>query len=126
MAPEVGYPGALLALGWMSRLREPVLRALTVRGEKEDQRTGFTHAPDDDGRAEERDDRRRGGRRGEAFPRRGDERSPRCGPGAARRSAKGARSFDTSVTLARRPWTTRVHDYHERILKEGQEYGEFQ
>ena len=25
-----------------------------------------------------------------------------------------------------RTWTTRVHDYHERLLKEGQEYGKFQ
>jgi hypothetical protein len=43
------------------------VRYLTVRFEKEEQLTGLTRLVDDDGRDEERDDRRRGGRRGEPF-----------------------------------------------------------
>ena len=84
----------------MYRLSEPVLRYLTVRFEKADQLTGFTRVPDDDGREEDRDDRRRGGRRGESFHMRGDGRSPRRGPDEDRRSDTGARAFDTSVTRA--------------------------
>ena len=60
-------PEALPELERMYRLSERVLRYLTVRFEKEEHLTGFTRVPDDDGRDEDRDDRRRGGRRGEPF-----------------------------------------------------------
>jgi small subunit ribosomal protein S6 len=49
------------------RLSERVVRYLTVRFEKEEHLTGLTRLVDDDGRDEEREDRRRGGRRGEPF-----------------------------------------------------------
>jgi hypothetical protein len=119
-------PEALPALERMYCLSEPVLRSLTVWFEKEDQLTGFTRVPDDDGREEDRDDRRCGGRRGESVHMRGDGRSPRRGlvkivvptlePEHLLRLSHGQM----------RTWTTRVHDYHERLLKEGQEYGKFQ
>ena len=93
-------PEALPALERMDRLSKPVLRSLTVRFEKADQLTGFTRVPDDDGREEDRDDRRRGGRRGESCHRRGDGHSPRRGPDEDRRTDHGARACETSVTRA--------------------------
>lgn len=64
-------PEPLPELERMYRLNERVLRYLTVRFDKEEHLTGFTRVPDDDGREEDRDDRRRGGgRRGDSF--RGD------------------------------------------------------
>ncbi|GIX46646.1 MAG: hypothetical protein KatS3mg131_0857 [Candidatus Tectimicrobiota bacterium] len=55
----------------MYRLNERVLRYLTVRFDKEEQLTGFTRFADDDGREEERSERR-GGRAASA--RAGEER----------------------------------------------------
>ena len=47
------------------RLNERVLRYLTVRYEKEEQLIGFTRLADDEGHEDDREERRRGGRRGE-------------------------------------------------------------
>ncbi|MCZ6875247.1 MAG: 30S ribosomal protein S6 [bacterium] len=58
-------PAALEPLERMFRLSERIMRYLTVRFDKEEQLTGFTRLGDDDGRGDERDDRRRGGRRPE-------------------------------------------------------------
>lgn len=49
------------------RLNERVIRHLTVRFDKEEQLTGFARLTEDDGHDEERDERRRGGRRGDSF-----------------------------------------------------------
>ena len=59
-----GTNAALSELERMYRLNERVLRYLTVRFEKEEHLTGLTRMGDDDGRDEDRDDRRRG-RRGD-------------------------------------------------------------
>jgi small subunit ribosomal protein S6 len=59
-----GTNEALSELERMYRLNERVLRYLTVRFEKEEHLTGLTRIGDDDGRDEDRDDRRRG-RRGD-------------------------------------------------------------
>jgi small subunit ribosomal protein S6 len=59
-----GTNEALSELERMYRLNERVLRYLTVRFEKEEHLTGLTRMGDDDGRDEDRDDRRRG-RRGD-------------------------------------------------------------
>jgi small subunit ribosomal protein S6 len=72
-------PEPLPELERMYRLSERVLRYLTVRFEKEEHLTGFTRVPDDDGREEDRDERRRGGRRGESFHGRGDRGDGRYG-----------------------------------------------
>ncbi|MGE3539406.1 MAG: 30S ribosomal protein S6 [Candidatus Tectimicrobiota bacterium] len=69
-----GTPEALTELERIYRLSERVLRYLTVRFEKEEHLTGFTRVPDDDGREEDRDERRRGGRRGDGFHGRGEGR----------------------------------------------------
>ncbi len=69
-----GTPEGLTELERIYRLSERVLRYLTVRFEKEEHLTGFTRVPDDDGREEDRDDRRRGGRRGDGFHGRGEGR----------------------------------------------------
>ena len=53
---------ALLELERVFRLSDRVLRYMSVRYDKEEQMTGFTRLPDDDGRDEGRDDRRRMGR----------------------------------------------------------------
>ena len=53
---------ALLELERVFRLSDRVLRYLSVRYDKEEHMTGFTRLPDDDGRDEGRDDRRRMGR----------------------------------------------------------------
>ena len=53
---------ALLELERVYRLSDRVLRYISVRYDKEEQMTGFTRLPDDDGRDEGRDDRRRMGR----------------------------------------------------------------
>ena len=53
---------ALLELERVFRLNDRVLRYISVRYDKEEQMTGFTRLPDDDGRDEGRDDRRRTGR----------------------------------------------------------------
>jgi small subunit ribosomal protein S6 len=58
-------PEALPPLDRTYRLSERILRYLTVRFDKEEQLTGFTRLADDDGRDEDREDRRRGGRRSE-------------------------------------------------------------
>jgi small subunit ribosomal protein S6 len=55
-------PDALLELERVYRLSDRVLRYISVRYDKEDQMTGFTRLPDDDGRDEGREDRRRMGR----------------------------------------------------------------
>lgn len=71
-------PEPLPELERMYRLNERVLRYLTIRFDKEEHLTGFTRVPDDDGREEDRDDRRRGGgRRGDGF--RGDSYGGRDG-----------------------------------------------
>ena len=91
-------PEALPEMERMYRLSERVLRYLTVRFEKEEQLTGFTRVPDDEGREEDREDRRRGGRRGEPFHMRGDGRYQRRGSGEDGRANGRARSYDASVT----------------------------
>src|SRR5262245_27276591 len=93
-------PEALPDMERTYRLSERVLRYLTVRFEKEEQLTGFTRVPDDEGREEDREDRRRGGRRGEPVHMRGDGRYARRGAGDDGRGHGGGRAFDTSVTLA--------------------------
>jgi len=92
-------PEPLPELERMYRLSERVLRYLTVRFDKEEQLTGFTRVPDDDGRDEDRDDRRRGGRRGESFHGRGDGRYPRRGPMEESSLNGNPRRFDTSATV---------------------------
>ena len=92
-------PEALPDLERMYRLTERVLRYLTIRFEKEEQLTGFTRVPDDEGRDEDRDDRRRGGRRGEPFHMRGEGRYPRRGAMEEGRSNGRARTFDAAVTV---------------------------
>jgi hypothetical protein len=85
----------------MYRLSERVLRYLTVRFEKDEHLTGFTRVPDDDGRDEDREERRRGGRRGESFHGRGDGRYGRRGPmddGDSRRfSSSGSMAEDEAM-----------------------------
>jgi small subunit ribosomal protein S6 len=92
-------PEALPDMERMYRLTERVLRYLTVRFEKEEQLTGFTRVPDDEGREEDRDDRRRGGRRGEPFHMRGEGRYPRRGPGEDGRVNGRGRAFDAAVAM---------------------------
>jgi len=95
-------PEPLPELERMYRLSERVLRYLTVRFEKEEHLTGFTRVPDDDGREEDRDDRRRG-RRGEFFQGRGEGRGegryPRRGSMDDGRFDGHPRRFDTAVTV---------------------------
>ena len=55
-------PDALLELERVYRLSDRVLRYISVRYDKEEQMAGFTRLPDDDGREEGREDRRRMGR----------------------------------------------------------------
>src|SRR6185295_6010425 len=90
-------PEPLPELERMYRLSERVLRYLTVRFEKEEQLTGFTRIPDDDGREEDRDDRRRGGRRGEPFHGRGEGRYPRRGSMDEGSMNGSSRRFDASA-----------------------------
>lgn len=72
------FSDALLELERVYRLSDRVLRYMSVRYEKEEQMTGFTRLPDDDGRDEGRDDRRRMGRyRGGPEDRDRDRRPPR-------------------------------------------------
>jgi small subunit ribosomal protein S6 len=73
---------ALFELERIYRLSERVMRYLTVRFDKEEQLSGFTRVPDDEGRDrdEDRDERRRGGRRGESFHPRGEGRYGRYTP----------------------------------------------
>jgi small subunit ribosomal protein S6 len=89
-------PEPLPELERMYRLSERVLRYLTVRFEKEEHLTGFTRVPDDDGREDDRDERRRGGRRGESFHGRSDGRYARRGP----MDDSDSRRFHTSVNVA--------------------------
>jgi small subunit ribosomal protein S6 len=91
-------PEPLPELERMYRLSERVLRYLTVRFEKEEHLTGFTRVPDDDGREEDRDERRRG-RRGDSFQGRGDGRYSRRGPMDDSRFDGPSRRFDTPVTV---------------------------
>jgi small subunit ribosomal protein S6 len=91
-------PEPLPELERMYRLSERVLRYLTVRFEKEEHLTGFTRVPDDDGREEDRDERRRG-RRGESFQGRGEGRYPRRGSMDDGRFDGPTRRFDTAVTV---------------------------
>ena len=56
-------PNALLELERVYRLSDRVLRYISVRYDKEEQMTGFTRVPDDDGR----EDRRRMGRRADSY-----------------------------------------------------------
>jgi small subunit ribosomal protein S6 len=58
-------PEALPPLDRTYRLSERILRYLTVRFDKEEQLTGFTRLAEDEGRDEDREERRRGGRRSE-------------------------------------------------------------
>ena len=60
-------PEALLELERTYRLSDRVLRYISVRYDKEEQMTGFTRLPDDDGRDEGREDRRRMGRRMDSY-----------------------------------------------------------
>lgn len=92
-------PEPLPELERMYRLSERVLRYLTVRFEKEEQLTGFTRIPDDDGREEDRDDRRRGGRRGEPFHGRGEGRYPRRGSMDEGSLNGNPRRFDASASV---------------------------
>ncbi|ETX02553.1 MAG: hypothetical protein ETSY1_03190 [Candidatus Entotheonella factor] len=75
----IHYHGTNAALNEMERifrLSDRVLRYLTVRFEKEEHLTSLTRMGDDDGRDEDRDDRRRGdrGRRGDRDFGRGSRR----------------------------------------------------
>lgn len=70
-----GTSEALVELERMYRLNDKVMRYLTVRFDKEDQLTGLTRIGDDEGRDDDRDDRRRG-RRGD-FQGRGRDRDER-------------------------------------------------
>jgi len=88
-------PEPLPELERMYRLSERVLRYLTVRFEKEEHLTGFTRVPDDDGRDEDRDERRRGGRRGDSFHGRGEGRYGRRGP----MDDGDGRRFNTSANV---------------------------
>jgi len=92
-------PEPLPELERMYRLSERVLRYLTVRFEKEEHLTGFTRIPDDDGREDDRDERRRGGRRGEPFPGRGEGRYPRRGPMEESSRNGNPRRFNAAVTV---------------------------
>ena len=67
-------PDALLELERVYRLNDRVLRYISVRYDKEEQMTGFTRLPDDDGREEGRDDRRRMGRRTDSYRGAADDR----------------------------------------------------
>lgn len=60
-------PEALLELERTYRLSDRVLRYISVRYDKEEQMTGFARLPDDDGRDEGREDRRRMGRRMDSY-----------------------------------------------------------
>jgi len=91
-------PEPLPELERMYRLSERVLRYLTVRFEKEEHLTGFTRVPDDDGREDDRDERRRG-RRGDSFQGRGEGRYPRRGSMDDGRFDGHNRRFDTPVTV---------------------------
>jgi len=91
-------PDPLPELERLYRLSERVLRYLTVRFEKEEHLTGFTRVPDDDGRDEDRDERRRG-RRGDSFQGRGEGRYPRRGSMDDSRFDGHSRRFDTPVTV---------------------------
>jgi|GEM_PF-609384 len=98
-----GTNAALSELERMYRLNERVLRYLTVRFEKEEHLTGLTRMGDDDGRDEDRDDRRRGRRgdfqgRGPRYDRddRGGSRYDRDDRGGSRydRDDRGGRYRD--------------------------------
>jgi small subunit ribosomal protein S6 len=91
------------------RLSERVLRYLTVRFEKEEHLTGFTRVPDDEGREEDREERRRG-RRGEPFHGRGEGRYPRRGAMDEGRFDGHSRRFDTAVTVTEDEVTDDDHD----------------
>jgi small subunit ribosomal protein S6 len=92
-------PEPLPELERLYRLSERVLRYLTVRFEKEEHLTGFTRVPDDDGREDDRDERRRG-RRGESFQGRGEGRYPRRGSmDDGRFDGGNTRRFDSAVTV---------------------------
>ena len=92
-------PAPLPELERIYRLSERVLRYLTVRFEKEEHLTGFTRVPDDDGREEDREERRRG-RRGEPFQGRGEGRYPRRGAmDDGRFDGRPGRQSDAAVTV---------------------------
>lgn len=67
-------PEALPPLERTYRLSERVIRYLTLRFEKEEQLTGFTRISEDESRDDDRGERRRGGRRGEFFRSRAEDR----------------------------------------------------
>ena len=70
-------PGILEELERVYRLDEQVIRYLSFRIDKEEQLTSLTRMGDDERRYDDREDRRRGGgRRGEPFRARGEERRP--------------------------------------------------
>jgi small subunit ribosomal protein S6 len=84
---------ALSELERMYRLNERVLRYLTVRFEKEEHLTGLTRMGDDDGRDEDRDDRRRG-RRGDFQGRGGRYDRDDRGGGRYDRDDRGGGRYD--------------------------------
>ena len=96
-----GANTALSELERMFRLSDRVLRYLTVRFDKEDHLTSLTRMGDDDGRDDDRDDRRRGdrGRRGDRDfgrgPRRFDNRDR--GPMRGERAEASADADDDDM-----------------------------
>src|SRR5262249_2880124 len=117
-------PEPLPELERLYRLSERVLRYLTVRFEKEEHLTGFTRVPDEDGREEDREERRRG-RRGESFQGRGEGRYSRRGSMDAGRFDGHPRRYDTAVTVTEDEAMDEDNDYPsqgtcERGLRHGE------
>jgi small subunit ribosomal protein S6 len=89
-------PEALPPLERTYRLSERVIRYLTLRFEKEEQLTGFTRISEDESRDDDRGERRRGGRRGEFFRPRAEDR----GTQASRESGVATESETTEESTA--------------------------
>ena len=70
--PPLNWSGCIASVSVCCAISPYVLRKRTS--------DGFTRVPDDDGREDDRDERRRG-RRGESFQGRGEGRYPRRVPG---------------------------------------------
>jgi small subunit ribosomal protein S6 len=88
--------GVLAELDRMYRLNEQILRHLTVRFDKEEHLTGLIRMGDDEGRDEERDDRRRG-RRGDY--RGGEDHRPPRREGSRLESSAASDDQEPSVSV---------------------------
>ncbi|MEE9147458.1 MAG: 30S ribosomal protein S6 [Candidatus Tectomicrobia bacterium] len=91
-------PGILEELERVYRLDEQVIRYLSFRIDKEEQLTSLTRMGDDERRYDDREDRRRGGRRGEPFRARGEERRPM---GARARTTEPEADFESDGSSVR-------------------------